>query len=67
MALARTLREAGSNGIVYDSVRHAGGECAALFYPDLLAPCVQSEHLVYRWDGTRIAMVLRVSELPRPR
>jgi hypothetical protein len=67
VALARTLREAGSNGIVYDSVRHAGGECAALFYPDLLAPCVQSEHLVYRWDGRRIAMVLRVSELPRAR
>lgn len=67
VALARKLREAGSNGIVYDSVRHAGGECAAVFYPDLLAPCVQSEHLVYRWDGRRIAMVLRVSELPRAR
>ena len=67
VALARTLREAGSNGIVYDSVRHAGGECAAVFYPDLLAPCVQSEHLVYRWDGRRIALVLRVSELPRAR
>lgn len=67
VALARTLRSAGSNGIVYDSVRHAGGECAAVFYPDLLAPCVQSEHLVYRWDGRRIALVLRVSELPRAR
>ena len=64
--LARRLREQGSNGIVYDSARHAGGECAAVFYPDLLAPCVQAEHLVYRWDGRRIAMVLRVSELPRP-
>jgi hypothetical protein len=65
--LARQLRAADSNGIVYDSVRHAGGECAAVFYPDLLAPCVQTEHLIYRWDGARIAMVLRVSELPRPR
>lgn len=65
--LARTLREAGSNGVVYDSVRHAGGECVAVFYPDLVAPCVQSEHLVYRWDGRRIVTVLRVSELPRAR
>lgn len=66
MALAQQLRAQGSNGIVYDSARHDGGECAALFYPDLLAPCVQSEHLVYRWDGRRIFMVLRVSELARP-
>jgi hypothetical protein len=65
--LARTLREAGSNGVVYDSVRHAGGECVAVFYPDLVAPCVQSEHLVYRWDGRRIVTVLRVSELSRAR
>jgi hypothetical protein len=67
VALARQLREQDSNGIVYDSARHPGGECAAVFYPDLIAPCVQSEHLVYRWDGQRIAMVLKVSELSRPR
>lgn len=66
MALAKRLRKAGSNGVVYDSVRHAGGECVAVFYPDLIAPCVQSEHLIYRWDGQRIAMVLKVSELARP-
>jgi hypothetical protein len=66
-ALAQQLRSEGSNGVVYDSARHAGGECVAAFYPDLVAPCVQSEHLIYRWDGRRIAMVLRVSELARPR
>ncbi len=65
--LARQLRDLNSNGIVYDSARHPGGECAAVFYPDLIAPCVQSEHLIYRWDGRRIAMVLRVSKLERPR
>jgi RES domain-containing protein len=65
--LARQLREQHSNGIVYDSARHPGGECVAVFYPDLIAPCVQSEHLIYRWDGKRIAMVLRVSQLERPR
>ncbi|MEW5307518.1 MAG: hypothetical protein WDW36_009907 [Sanguina aurantia] len=65
-ALAQQLRRDGSNGVVYDSARHAGGECAAVFYPDLLAPCVQSEHLIYQWDGQRIASVLRVSSLARP-
>jgi hypothetical protein len=27
---------------------------------------VQAQHLVYRWDGARIAQVLEVSELKRP-
>jgi hypothetical protein len=63
--LARALRAAGSNGIVYDSARHAGGECIAAFYPDVVAPCVQAQHLIYRWDGRRIAQVLEVQELRR--
>lgn len=66
-ALARTLRSTGSDGLVYDSVRHAGGECVALFYPDLASPCVQAQHLIYRWDGERIAAVLEVTELARKR
>lgn len=64
-ALARELRAQGSNGLAYDSVRHAGGECVALFYPDLAAPCVQAQHLVYRWDGRRIAAVLEVTAVER--
>ena len=63
--LARRLRANGSDGIVYDSVRHTGGECVAVFYPDCVAPCVQAEHLRYCWDGRRIAKVLAVSELKR--
>ncbi|GGY30851.1 hypothetical protein GCM10008098_25600 [Rhodanobacter panaciterrae] len=67
VTLARELRAADSNGIVYDSARHRGGECLAAFHPDVVAPCVQAQHLVYRWDGQRIAQVLEVSELTRPR
>jgi RES domain-containing protein len=52
--LANELRDAGSDGVVYPSVRHAGGECVGLFYPDLAGPCVQAQHLVYQWDGQRI-------------
>lgn len=63
--LARELRRTGSSGIVYDSVRHRGGECLAAFYPDVVAPCVQAQHLIYRWDGERIAQVLEVSEMKR--
>jgi hypothetical protein len=28
---------------------------------------VQSEHMIYRWNGQHIAMVLKVSALSRPR
>ena len=66
VALARELRAGGSNGIVYASARHRGGECLAAFYPDVVARCVQERHLVYRWNGRRIAQVLQVSEMPRP-
>lgn len=56
-ALARTLRAQGSQGIAYDSVRHAGGECAAVFRPRALAPCKQAGHLDYAWDGAKISLV----------
>ena len=64
-SLARDLRARGGNGVVYDSVRDAGGQCAALFYPDLAAPCVQAQHLIYRWNGERIAAVLEVTPVVR--
>ena len=51
------LRAAASHGIAYDSVRHAGGECAAIFRPRLLSNCRQERHLCYVWDGERIADV----------
>lgn len=56
-ALARTLRSAGSDGVVYPSTRHAGGECAGLFYPDCASDPVQGRHLDYHWDGVRVDLV----------
>jgi RES domain len=53
-ALARALRTAGSDGLVYPSRRDAGGQCAGLFYPDLARNPVQGRHLDYHWDGTRV-------------
>jgi len=65
--LARVLRESGSAGLVYDSARHRGGECLAAFQPDAVAPCVQAQHLIYRWDGRQVSQVLEVSEIRRAR
>lgn len=62
-ALARELRAAGSDGVVYPSVRHDGGECVGLFFPDLLKPCVQAQHLIYSWDGQRIQAEYAVATL----
>ena len=53
-ALGAQLRAAGSDGVVYPSVRCASGECVGLFYPDLAANPVQGRHLDYHWDGARV-------------
>ena len=55
--LAQTLRKDGSNGIAYDSLRHGGGQCVAVFRPPLLSNARQERHLCYLWDGQRIATV----------
>ena len=55
--LAEVLRREGSNGIVYDSIRREGGECAAVFRPRLLSNCRQERHLSYVWDGERVTDV----------
>lgn len=56
-AIAASLRRAGSDGIIYPSVRHQGGICAALFYPDLASSPIQGRHLDYHWDGNRVDWV----------
>jgi len=53
-ALGQQLRAAGSEGVVFPSVRHAGGQCAGLFHPDCAANPVQARHLDYHWDGARV-------------
>lgn len=56
-ALGRALRAQGSDGITYASVRHAGGECAGLFWPDVATNPRQGRHLDYHWDGSRVDLV----------
>ena len=56
-ALGAELRGAGSEGILYPSVRYPDGECAALMYPDLASRPVQGRHLGYHWNGRRVDYV----------
>ena len=49
--LGRALVDAGSNGILYRSVRHAGGECLACFRPKLVTNVQVGGHFEYRWRG----------------
>jgi hypothetical protein len=55
--LALQLRENGSGGIVYRSVRDEDGECTAVFRPRLLSNCRQERHLCYVWDGKTISTI----------
>lgn len=63
--LSAALRAAGSEGIVYPSVRHRGGNCVALFFPDLASNLRQGRHLDYHWDGRRVDLVRELSTPPR--
>jgi hypothetical protein len=57
------LRDAGSNGIAFDSVRRGGGECVAVFRPRLVQNVRQSVHLRYAWDGDAISRVYEMRAL----
>jgi len=51
-ALGARLRSAGSEGVVWRSVRAPGGQCAGLFTPRGASRCVHAAILLYAWDGT---------------
>ncbi len=55
--LGLTLRESGSLGVVYRSVRLERGQCVGLFRPGPASQCLQSAVLLYAWDGERFTDV----------
>jgi len=65
-AMALKLRAAGSDGIAFDSVRLAGGECVALFYPDLMQPVRQESHLYYHWTGEHFSHAVVAGDVILP-
>jgi hypothetical protein len=56
------LRQAGSNGLVYPSVRHRGGRCVAAFRPKTVGLPVQTKHLQYHYDGRRVVRYFEYQE-----
>lgn len=53
-ALGRLLRERGSWGVQYHSVRHAGGLCVGLLRPRALRDPRAAAHIALHWDGRSI-------------
>ncbi len=49
-AFGEGIRGRGDDGLLYDSVRRAGGENVVIFRPRLLVPVLQGDHYVYSWD-----------------
>ena len=58
-ALAEALLEAHSLGVVYPSVRRAGGSCVACFQPSLVGNVRRARRLELRWEGSPRQRVLR--------
>jgi hypothetical protein len=58
---AAGLLTAGSNGIVYQSVRHEGGECIACFRPRLVNQVRVAAHYEFQWEGTAAPRVRKIS------
>ena len=61
--LGRALRQAGRDGVLYRSVRHNGGLCAAVFRPRVLGPARQSAHYAMHYDGSRIVAIDELSNI----
>jgi hypothetical protein len=59
--LAVALLEAGSNGILYRSVRRTGGECIACFRPALIKEVRQSAHFELIWKGSPMPRIRKVT------
>jgi hypothetical protein len=59
--LAVTFLQNGSNGILYQSVRHPGGECIACFRPALVKEVRQGAHFELSWEGTRTPRVRKLT------
>ena len=53
-------RAAGSNGIIWPSVRYPGGKCIAAFWPDVVPVPTQGGHFAYHWNGNAVDYVKKL-------
>lgn len=54
------IRDAGGNGLVWNSVRCPAGECIGAFWPDVVSIPVQGSHFSYHWNGVRVDFIKRL-------
>lgn len=59
-ALAEAARARGLNGIIYPSVRHAGGTCIAALFPHAVQSVAQGDVYRMTWRGSPEPVVERV-------
>lgn len=55
--IGKTLRQEGSNGVVYRSVRDQDGQCIAAFRTAILSNCRHGSQMLYQWDGSAFSGV----------
>ncbi|MGF1683524.1 RES family NAD+ phosphorylase [Photobacterium minamisatsumaniensis] len=59
--LACDLKTSKADGVVYQSVRHQGHDCYALFKPNVVTKVCQSKHFTYKWNGDSVNSILEVN------
>lgn len=60
--LARDLLAAGSQGVVYPSVRRAGGTCIACFRPAIVQYVRRARRYEFRWNGRPQPVIRAVAD-----
>ena len=60
-AFALEQKSLDRHGIVYPSLRHDGGQCIAVFYPNAVTPPMQTNHFRYHWNGERVDFAQELS------
>ena len=63
-AFGDRLRDAGAPALVYASLRHPGGSCAAVFDPNAVRACRHDTWLVFRWNGREVFQIFEKRVLP---
>jgi RES domain len=56
-------RQVGAKGIIYASVRRTGGTNLVVFQPSLLPPVWEGDHFDYRWTGSPMPKVVKLTDV----
>jgi hypothetical protein len=59
----KQLKHSNAWGLIYNSVRHAGGQCMAAFRPPAISIPKPITHLKYLWNGKNITAIHNTKEV----